>query len=829
MKRMMTFFAKLCQDHARLIIVLCIILTIPVAVGITFIDVEPGRQALIPTKYESAQTFQSIEDEFGGVIFANVSVESDGLLTYPMIKKFMLLEEEMKDEIGEEGYLWMEHYLTAYVINVKREAGKAFGMELDDLSMVFIQEGSQVPNPQNPDEMIPFEEAIEYGALTLLEDPVAQKWIVEKEGAGLLSSDKKHALIRIKINPELGATERNELATDIEDFFREYFEEGEDPARTAVAGEIAVDKDLDAYLYSSTWLLAILAFALLIVVLYLTFRRLSDIFLPLLVIVISVLWIYGLMGWFNLPYTIISVAIGPLVLGINLGNLLYMMSRFYEELGIRKDQRKASGRAIMTVGVAIFLAAVTTVVAFASFGLSDFDVLQQFGFMASVGVAVCFIFSVTFLPSLMILREDRRTRKGKESLPKAVAIFSQEKESRVDRMLKWASGISQRSPRAVVVVFAFIVFICLLGTFRLSTASDLRALAPQDIPSMQAEYEQEEIFGGQQIDFVLLKGDVLTPEAFLAMREFQEELDQSPYFNAQGVGSIGELVHDYRLATGEGMETDYMAVNPSTREEAEEAVAEVGENFSPQEGKMVSDDHQATLVSIFSLVPDNTEDALEKNDFLKQAAANHFDLPGVGYEVGGYTPLTADLLGNLVPTQIWTALLALGFAALVLMLIFRSIAYGLATLTVLVAGVAVEMGFLVLMGWELDMMTVLIATMVIGIGIDYGIHVTHRFREEYKPGKVRVGEALDTTIMGVGKPLVSSAVATAGAFLIISFSQMAPIRRFGALTAISLISALAASLLVLPSIITLVARSKRLPEEVAAEEAAEYHPAEAET
>lgn len=196
--------------------------------------------------------------------------------------------------------------------------------------------------------------------------------------------------------------------------------------------------------------------------------------------------------------------------------------------------------------------------------------------------------------------------------------------------------------------------------------------------------------------------------------------------------------------------------------------------------------------------------------------------------MGGYTSLTSDLLGNLVPTQLWTALLALGFSALVLMLIFQSIAYGLATLAVLVAGVAVEMGFLVLMGWELDMMTVLIASMVIGIGIDYGIHVTHRFQEEYVPGEVGVERALEITIMGVGKPLVASAVATAGAFLIISFSKMVPIRRFGALTAISLISALAASLLVLPSIITLIASHKRRSEEAAAQEVGEYHPAEAE-
>jgi len=826
-KRFMSFFARLCRDHARLIVLMCILLTIPVAVGISRIKVEPGRDALIPTKYESYQTFQHIDDEFGGVTFANVTVESDYLLSYPMIKKFMLLEEEMKEAIGEENYVWMEHYLTAYVVNVKREAGKAFGVELDDLSMVFFQEGSQVPNPQNPDETIPFEEAIEYGAMTLLEEPVAHKWIVEKEGASLLSPDGKHAMVRIKINPDLSPEEGDELAANIEEFFRSYFEEGQNPARVAVAGEIAVDKDLDAYLYSSTWLLAILAFILLVGVLYLTFRRLSDIVLPLLVIVISVLWIYGLMGWLGYPYTIISVTIGPLVLGINLGNLLYMMSRFYEELGIRKEQRKAAHRAIITVGVAIFLATITTAVAFISFRLSDFDVLQQFGLMASVGVGVCFVFSVTLLPSLMILREDRRVRKGRESLPEAVAIYSLSGESRIDRMLRRTSAISQSNPWAVVTIYAAVVFICLLGTFRLSTASDLRALAPQDLPSIQAEYEQEELFGGQQIDFVLLKGDILTPEALIAMREFQEELDRSPYFDAAGVGSIAELIHDYLLATRGDVEGDYAAVNPGTREEVEEAVEEVGANFSPQEGKLISEDHKATLVSIYSRVPDTTEEVLDKNEFLKQAAAEHLNLPGVEYEVGGYTSLTSDLLGNLVPTQVWTALLALGFAAVVLMLIFWSISYGLATLTVLVAGVAVEIGFLVLRGWELDMMTVLIASMVIGMGIDYGIHVTHRFREEYRPGAVEVGEAMGTTIMGVGKPLVASALATAGAFLVISFSKMAPIRRFGALTAISLISSLVASLLVLPSVITLIARSRQLPEEVAAEEAGEYYPAEA--
>jgi hypothetical protein len=170
------------------------------------------------------------------------------------------------------------------------------------------------------------------------------------------------------------------------------------------------------------------------------------------------------------------------------------------------------------------------------------------------------------------------------------------------------------------------------------------------------------------------------------------------------------------------------------------------------------------------------------------------------------------MLGNLVPTQVETSILALFLSGLVLVLIFRSFRYGLATLSVLVAGISVELGFLSLMNWTLDMMTVLIVSMIIGMGIDYGIHVTHRYLEEYGSGEVSVAEALNTTVTRMGRTLVASTVSTAGAFLVIAFSKMQPIRRFGFITALSLTVSLLASLLVLPSIITLMERHRQARE-----------------
>ena len=837
----MKFFARLCRDHARAVVLVCVLLTIPVAVGMTFIEIRAGQKDLIPTKYETARTLDEVNQLFGGTTNEYPMVESDALLSYPMIKKFLLFDNAMAEELGTDDYVYIQHYLSAYGLNVLAMArqsaidrGLAKNMEQaekaipDVATIIEYGEGTMQPNPNNPGEMIPFEQVIEEGAETYLANPVAYKWNVEKKGSGLLSEDGRYAKILIKVNPDLDSPQRKAFATRVEEFFDSYFEGGEIPATVYLGGDPSIDKDLEEYVLSSTWLMAVIAVIVLMLLLYLTFQRFTDVLLPLTVIVLTAVWIYGIMGWFNLPFTVVSALVGPLVLGISLGNLVYMMGRFYEEFGIDKEPRRAAHKAVLTVGVAIFLACITTVFGFASFAFSDFDVLQEFGYMTAAGIGLCFIFSVTFLPSLMILREERRLRKGTTRMPRGVAIFSQEGHSRVDRFLGRIASIAQGSPTAVVIVYAFIVIICIMGTFRLTTTPDLRALAPQDIPSLEAQYMQEDIFGGQQGDIILLTGDVLQPEVMAAMHAFQEGIAQTPYFSENGSSSIGELIHDYRVETGKAASgEDFAAGLPATRAEAEEDLAAIGALFGAQEGKLISDDHQAALVTIFSEGARSNPEMVDKDRALSEAAAEAFGSLGIEYKVGGITPLTAELLGNLVPTQIQTSILALVLSGLVLIIIFRSFTYGLATLSVLVAGISVELGFLSLMGWTLDMLTVLIVSMIIGMGIDYGIHVTHRFLEEYKPGEVSVSDALNICITRVGKNMLVSTMCTVGAFLVISFSKMQPIRRFGLITALSLSVSMLASVLVLPSIITLIARRRQHAEEPVASEVGELKPAEA--
>ncbi len=803
-------------------VAVCLIVTVPVAAGTFFLELKAGQKDLIPRKYETSLTIREVDELFGGTTYEIAMVESGRMLTYPMIKKFLLLEDSLRRELGE-GVVHVEHYLTGFARSMLLEAAKG-GFALKDMSMLLrFAEGTLIPDPDDPSASAPFEKVIEKGVATYLADPVARAWTVEKKGSSLLSEDGLKAAVWVKVNPSFDSKERKRFAAGAETFFRDYFSDETVPASVRVSGDPSIDKDLEDYVVSSSFKLAMVAIALLVVLLFLFFQRLTDVVLPLAVVVMTTFWIYGLMGWFGVPYTVISALIGPLVLGISLGNLVYIMGRFYEELGLEKSPRLSASRAVVTVGVAVFLACMTTIIGFASFGFSDFEVLQELGYMSAAGIFVCFVFCVTFLPSLMVLREEWRQGRGEAAgmrPPRGLKIFARDSNDLADRLLHRVASVAERHPRSVVVLFGLVVLVCVIGAFRLTTLPDLRALAPQSLPSLQAQYLQEEVFGGQQQDVILVEGEVLEPRSLRAMLDFQEELAKTAYFLGYetrkdsgiilplGSSSLAELIRDYRMGTGK-VGPDGVGMLPASLEEAAADLAEIGELFGPQEGKLVAGGHEAALIAVYSEGARSNRELKEKDRILREAAERHFGAAGLRYSVGGITPLTVDMLGNLVPTQVKTSILALMLSGLVLILVFRSTAYGLAALSVLVAGISVELGFLSLMGWGLDVMTVLVVSMIIGMGIDYGIHVTHRFLEESEGGNAKVTEALAASVMRVGKPLLAGVVSTAGAFLVVALSEMLPIRRFGVITALSLVTSFLASVLILPSIVTLASLRKK--------------------
>jgi predicted RND superfamily exporter protein len=152
----------MCRDHAGWVVLACVLVTLPVAAGMGFIEVRAGQKDLIPSKYEASRTIKDVDRLFGGINTEVPMVESDYLLTYPMIKKFLLLEENMAKEVGEEYYVGVEHFLSGFARNMINEARKQYGPIVKDIStVVLFGEGTLVPDPSDPSRTLPFEEVLE--------------------------------------------------------------------------------------------------------------------------------------------------------------------------------------------------------------------------------------------------------------------------------------------------------------------------------------------------------------------------------------------------------------------------------------------------------------------------------------------------------------------------------------------------------------------------------------------------------------------------------------------------------------------------------------------
>jgi len=156
---------------------------------------------------------------------------------------------------------------------------------------------------------------------------------------------------------------------------------------------------------------------------------------------------------------------------------------------------------------------------------------------------------------------------------------------------------------------------------------------------------------------------------------------------------------------------------------------------------------------------------------------------------------------NIIPTETLSSILALVLCALILIIIFRSFAFGLVTLTVALAGVAAEVGFLSIVNWPLDIMTSLVSALVIGIGVNFGILFTHRYIQEKGAGDKTAANAISATMSNLGRANVIAALATVAAFVIVMFSGIVPLRRFGGVTAVAISVCLVTSLTLMPALL----------------------------
>ena len=549
-------------------------------------------------------------------------------------------------------------------------------------------------------------------------------------------------------------------------------------------------------------------------------RTTSDTLLTFLTIGFAIQWMNGY-GFLRFEDQSQMVQILPILLiGLGVDYSIHMSTRYRQELGGGKTVDRSVGIAIRTVGVALVLATVTTAVGFLTNITNDIPALAEFGELAAVGIVVSFLLMMTFVPAVREVLDRRAEKHDRLDLEGLQAG-----EARQLSQLMGKMSILPRKAAAVTVVIAFVLTgIGAYGMAGLSTEFSFLDFVPTTSPLRSTAVTLTERFDFPETTSVLVTGDVATGAAWngmLVSNTAATAVSSVQYVDTpQGPFPTGNSVMSVMLRL----------INPES-EAFDSDVLGVAITVGIDQSGGFPDGADITPMYdlAFEKYPDQMAGVLAATDSVYDAALFNYDTTagesGASDLASGlneaFAPMegtgtsavatSGAIISNLVvntlrDSQVSSLLLTLGAALALLVANFwfeiRRPMLGVIT-TVPVAMVVIwAFGLMATFGIPFGPVTATISALGIGIGIPYMIHVTHRYLEERLEWS-NEDDAIEHTLTHTGGALAGSALTTMAGFGILMVSTTIPFRQFGFVLAYTILLALIAAILVLPSMLVL--------------------------
>lgn len=644
--------------------------------------------------------------------------------------------------------------------------------------------------------------ALEYISRTLTKDFNVSSSNIKAEGC----------LIILSLNPEIKNPLEIEKTTDA----MVKSVDAQHVKTTTIGGRLIADEIINASDKSMEMLIP-LAILMIIIVLLIVYRNLMDTILSLIVLAFSIIWMYGFGAAFHFEFNPMTTAIPIMLMGLGIDYGIHLTMRYREENG--ESGRDRANKTLETVGAALFLATLTTMVAFLSNLVSPIELLQQFGTLSAFGTFASFIAMILFVPSVQQLR-NKKTEEKKEG-----NIIRNGKEF-VNKVAGVGATAGNRHPFIVISIAIAVTLLSGVASLNLNTTFDIDEFLPENLEVTQDLHymtENFEFMGGEaQSVYILVKGDVCNPSFYKALNRTVKNIsDDESVVKIDGtpeVQSIATVMHDYAIMPGNSTFSSlyftYFNNSGILKENVtKENITMLYDCLYANNEKLAktalnkNESYDATLIQISTNTGGDRKKIMKLYAELKEDAEpfDQFKVSVTGDEI--VTVMVEDTLNK---GQTNSLILTILTSFIILMIIFylrdRSITLGIITAIPVIFCVAWILGAMYLMGMALNVMTISIASLTVGLGVTYGIHISHRFVEELKKGSIE--EAAHKTVNSTGISLFGAATTTIAGFGLLSFSLMPPLQEFGRITAMTIFFAFISSVFILPSFLILWARRK---------------------
>ena len=620
-----------------------------------------------------------------------------------------------------------------------------------------------------------------------------------------------------------GYTEMLRINNNIIEILDE-FDRTFDSISLGVTGELVVSSQIDELSSEANIILGPGMFLMIVLILFISFRRGSYVVLPLLALMIAMIWLFGTMVLLGIAFNVMAVALIPLIMGLGVDYSVHFFHNYRAELTKGKTPAEAIKRSVKDIGTAMFLAWITTAIAFMSFLTSNMIPIRQFGILLAIGITYTFITAIIFLPSARYLLDRRKPPKIKIKLNGFTSKLS------LSEVMGKTSSLVMSHQKKILALMVLTTVIFAIGASQLERGFDMDQFVPADNPAMElfdtmAEYFP---FASEYQEYILIEGDVATVAALQGIAQTHKNIQDDTFVGRKKDGTVKvtsiyseiELAIKNNQSLIEKFNIDEKTNIPKTDNDVKELFDYLyeGKTFdmgdiensgidmadfgNAQIGMVLYRNNSRYTATVIRYYLDasfqlegNVQDDLEiLSKEINEDMATYGDATAIAT---GMSQIQFNNTSNLTSSQFTSTGISLLLAALVLIITYRNPTLGLIAMIPVCISIVWILGTMYYFGYILDIMTVTVTSMTIGIGIDYAIHATERFRlVADKTGDV--DKAVCETISHTGGALLIAALTTALAFAILILAPIPPQQRFGIILSITICYSFLTSVLLLP-------------------------------
>lgn len=699
------------------------------------LEVDPAFNTVLPDEDEEKQFYEHVRRLFGSDETMLVAVVDEDVFTYESLDRLARLTRSIEQLDG------VHHVIS--IVNALTVRSRDGDIEIEPFAN---------PPPESPEAL----QALREEALS---NPIF--------AGTLVSTDARSAALLVYFleMPEREFTERG-----IDQAVREVATAEGGDARILFAGPPYVKAEITRLLIDDLRSLLPLTFSILAVVALLSFRTLAGVVVPLASILIAVLWTLSLMVALGRPLNLVTNIVPPLVLTVGFAYAVHVVAAYYRiaaEFGEGADAEGLTRRTLRELWLPVFLTGVTTAIGLLALLVSPMGAIREFGVLSVVGIVFALIVCLSFTPAMMCLSGVPRRGAGGSS------------GRRFDRLAEWLARFDLRHRRAILVLGLAVFVVSLYGMTRIQVGTDLVSNLKPDHPVVVDFNAVNEQLGGANPFYVVIETEYPNafkePENLALIHELQVWLEAHPL--------IGDTtsVADYVMLLNRGFHDNdpaYLAL-PETRRQTSQILFF---GASDELERFVDSRYQTASIVVRSQVIDSgavAALAAEIDEHLAQLP------PYLHGRVTGNSVVFANMADDISRGQAQSLLAAVIAIYAVLAILFTSLRIGAVALLPNILPVAVYFGILGFSGVSLNLVTGLVACIVLGIAVDDTIHYLTQFNVE---AKARADEEAGTiaALRAVGRPITYTTVALALGFLSLTQTSLRYEVEFGSLAAITL-------------------------------------------